>query len=205
MLSRPVNRGGDRGYSLIEIMLVVGLIGVISAVAVPMMNNTLGNFRLSGDARGLTNAISLTRMQAASNFTKTRLYVDSSLKSYHTEICQKAGLTCTWVSQGGDKFLSSSTQESYSFGAVTTPPLNTQAAIGQAPPCLNAAGNPIGNTYCIVFNSRGIPINSTDSPYGDNALYLTDGTAVYGVTVSITSAIRLWRTNPTATPSWVQQ
>jgi prepilin-type N-terminal cleavage/methylation domain-containing protein len=203
MTSGPVTHS-ERGFSLIEIMLVVGMIGVISGMAVPMMGNSLGNFRLSGDARGLANAMSLTRMQAASNFTQTRLYVDLSLKAYHTEICQKNGITCTWIPQGGTKALSTY-QENYSFGAVTSPPQSTQATITQSPACLTDDGVAIGNTACTVFNSRGIPVDATGAPYGENAFYLTDGTAVFGVTVSVTSAIRLWRTNPTATPTWVLQ
>ena len=42
----------------------------------------------------------------------------------------------------------------------------------------------IANTACIMFNSRGVPIDSTFAPTGDDALYVTDGMAVYGVTVA---------------------
>src|SRR5947207_15664429 len=55
-----------RGFSLIEILFVVALTGVIAAIAVPMMGNTLGFFRLSGDARTLSNTIALSKMRAAS-------------------------------------------------------------------------------------------------------------------------------------------
>jgi prepilin-type N-terminal cleavage/methylation domain-containing protein len=200
---RPHSGYLPRGYSLIEIMVVVAVTGVISAIAVPMMSNTLGNFRLSGDARGLTNAVSLTKMQAASNFTQARLYLDLSVNGYHTEIWQKTG-TPAWVAQGGTSYLSQAT-ESYGFGAVSTAPPNTQGTIGQATQCLDASLHAIANTACILFNSRGIPIDSTNAPTAAYALYATDGTAVFGVTVSATSSIRLWRTNPSATPSWVQQ
>jgi hypothetical protein len=54
----------------------------------------------------------------------------------------------------------------------------------------------------MIFNSRGIPVDSTGSPIGIDAVYMTDGTAVYGVTVSATGFVRLWRTNSTSTPSW---
>ena len=56
-----------------------------------------------------------------------------------------------------------------------------------------------------MFNSRGIPVDATGAPTAVDALYLTDGTAVYGVTVSATSAIVLWRTLPATSPSWSQQ
>jgi len=171
-------------------------------MAVPMMSTTLGSFRLGGDARSLANALSLTKLRAAASYSKARLFVDRSTNSFHIDVWQKtAG---TWTAEAGTTALSS-VAETYSFGVVSTPPPNTQPAIGLAPPCLTAAGVAIGNTSCIVFNSRGIPIDNTGAPTGGDALYLTDGTSVYGLTVSATSSIRLWKTQAKAAPSWVQQ
>jgi hypothetical protein len=103
---------------------------------------------------------------------------------------------------------------SLSSGSLSTPPPNTQAVIGQAPACLTSAGTAIANTACIVFNSRGIPINCTSivldqgcspaAPTADDAFYLTDGTAVYGVTVAASGMIQMWRSAP-STVSWVKQ
>ena len=194
---------GRQGYSLIEMMMVAGLITVIGAITVPMMSNSLGNFRLTGDARGIKNAVSLARMQAAANFTQARLYVDLSVNGYRTETWQSTG-TPTWVPQGGTRYLSSQA-ESYGFGSVSDPPPNTQAAIAQAPPCRDAAGQAIGNTACVLFNSRGIPVDTSGAPTAAFALYVTDGVAVFGTTVSATSIIRLWRTNAASTPTWVLQ
>lgn len=193
-------RRRQSGYSMVETVFVVGLTMVIAAIALPMMGNSLGNFRLSGDARSLNNAVSLARMQAASNFTKSRLYLDRSLNAHHVELFKNGA----WVVQGGLIYLSSNA-ESYGFGSVSTAPPNTQATIAQSPQCQTAAGQAIANTSCVVFNSRGIPVDSTGAPYASNALYLTDGQFVYGVTVSATSLIRLWRTNASATPTWTQQ
>lgn len=188
-----------RGYSLIEIMVVVLLTGVVAAIAVPMMSNTLGFFRLSGDARSISNSVAVAKMRAASDFSRVRLYVDLSTKSHHIESWDK--VNSTWVVEGGTTSLSSNV--TFGFGAVGAPPPNTQAAIAQAPLCTNDAGAVIGNTACFMFNSRGVPIDSTFSPTAVDALYLTDGSAVYGVTAAATGMIRLWRTLPTATPTWV--
>src|SRR5438034_412227 len=75
----------EAGFSLVEILFVVGLIGVISAIAVPMMANAIGNFRLSGDARSVSNAVAVAKMRAASAFTRVRLYVDLTSKAHHIE------------------------------------------------------------------------------------------------------------------------
>jgi prepilin-type N-terminal cleavage/methylation domain-containing protein len=193
------------GYSLLELLVVVAIVGVISAIAVPMMSNTLGDFRLRGDARGLTNSVSLAKLRSASNFTQARLFVNLSTNSFRVETWQKTG-TPAWVVEGGTTALAQYDQ--FSPGVVSTPPPNTQSTILQAPGCftgLNGAGTAVANSACVLFNSRGIPIDTSGAPTAANALYITDGTAIYGVTLSATGLIQLWRTGPAVTPTWVLQ
>lgn len=197
-------RDHSQGYTSLEILFVVAISGVISAMAFPMMSNSVGFYRLDGDARSLKNAVTTARLQAAANFAQTRLYLDYTVSGYHTET--KASAAAPWVPQSGTTYLSAR-GEQYSFGGVATPPPSTQAAIAQASACMSDAvpPAPIANTSCIVFNSRGIPIDATGAPTSVDALYLTDGVSVYGLTVSATSSIRLWRTKAVAAPTWVAQ
>ena len=196
------NSQRSNGFSLIEIIIVVGIIGVISAIAVPMFGNAVAGFRVSGDARSVSNAAAVAKMRAASDFSRVRLYVDLDARTHKIQSwnktsdgvllghCRAARLLCRRASTSD-------------IGAVTTAPPNTQATIGQASPCTADDGTPIANTACIMFNSRGVPIDSTFAPTGNDALYVTDGTMVYGVTVAATGMLRLWRTLPVATPEWV--
>jgi len=181
-------------------MFVLGLIGIISAIAVPMMANAIGNFRLSGDARSVSNAVAVAKMRAASAFTRVRLYVDLTSKGHHIEWLDTSLTPAHWTPEGGTTYLSSSV--TFSFGVVTTPPPSTQTTIGQAPLCTTDAGATIANTACIVFNSRGVPITAALVPTPDDALYVTDGSAVYGVTVAATGMLRTWHTLPVANPNW---
>ena len=187
--------------SIVQILVAMGLTAVVAAMAVPMTRNALGDFRLRGDARSLNNAVSLTKMRAASDFTNARLYVALDGKAFHIETWQRTGPA--WVAEGGTTSLSGF--DTFGFGVVNAPPANTQAAIAQAAQCRTAAGAAIGNTACVVFNSRGIPVDTTGAPTGAGAVYLTDNTAVYAVTISASGLIKLWRTNPTATPAWSLQ
>lgn len=191
-----------RGFTFLEVIVIVAIVGLISATALPALRTGLQRIRLGSDARGIANALTLARMQSASGFTQGRLYVDFTTNSYHIEVWQKSG--AAWVAQGGTRYLSAAT-ESYGFGAVTSAPPNTQATIGEAPQCQTAGGQPIANTACIVFNSRGIPIDGTGAPTGVDALYVTDNSRVFGVTVSASSMIRLWQTNAASGATWTQQ
>jgi prepilin-type N-terminal cleavage/methylation domain-containing protein len=190
-----------RGFSLMELMVVVGLTGVVAAIAVPMLGNSLGYFRLTGDVRSTANAVALGKMRAASVFGRERLNVNVTGKSFRLETWDKT--TSAWLVDGGTTYLSPSV--SFSRGVVGTAPPNSQGTIGNSVPCKDDLGiADIANTACVMFNSRGVPIDPTGNPVVD-ALYLTDGSAVYGVIVSATGMVRTWRTLPVSTPSWVLQ
>lgn len=195
-------QGADAGFTLIETLLVVALIGVVSAIAVPQFSNSLSHFRISGDARSISNGLAVTKIRAAANFSRTRLKVSLDGKWHQLE----KGDTSTptqWTAEGGATYLS--TNSTFGFNPVATPPPNTQAAIGQSGQCLDNTGNPIGNTACVIFNSRGIPIDNAGASQPGNALYVTNGQAVYCVSISATGMIKMWQTRAVATPTWVAQ
>ena len=189
----------ESGFTVLETLFVVGLIGVIAAIAIPMYGKSLSDFRLSGDARSLSNAIALAKMRAASNFSRVRLYAEIGGRRHRIEVWNKT--TSAWVAEGG--FVNLNTGVSFSFGVVGAAPPNTQTTIAQADQCTDNAGDAIANTACIMFNSRGVPIDASLASTGADALYLTDGSAVNGVTVAATGMLRMWSTVPVATPSWI--
>ena len=186
---------------MLEVLFVAAIAATVAAIAIPMTGNALGYARLSGDARSISNAVAVAKMRAASDFSQARLYVDLGANSHHMETYVKTG-TPGWVARTGPTSLSSGV--SLGYGSLGTPPAYTQGSIGQAPACRNDAGTPIDNTACIVFNSRGIPIDSSGGPTTADAVYVTDGTAVYVTTVAVSGMIQLWRSGP-ATASWVKQ
>jgi prepilin-type N-terminal cleavage/methylation domain-containing protein len=196
---RTASRQG--GFTLIELLATIGIAGVVAAIALPSGARALNDLRLRGDARSLHNAVALTKMRAAARFSRERIYVDLTENSYHLQFWDKtAG---DWINEDGPT-TDLSSGVTFGYGALDSPPPDTQSAIGQSSNCLKKDDTAIANTACIVFNSRGIPVDGTGSPTGNNAFYLTDGTGTYAVTLSATPLIRLWWTQATQA-TWVHR
>ena len=87
--------------------------------------------RLHNDARAIHNLLSLAKMRAAAKFTRVRLYCDLAGESFVLQTWDKTALN--WVAEDGPETLS--TNVDFSFGALTDPPDDTQAALAQAPAC----------------------------------------------------------------------
>jgi len=196
----------SRGFSLIELLMVLAIMGVLAAVTVPMSGNAIRFLKISGDARELSNATAVAKMRAAAKFTQSRLYVDISGRQFYVQTFDKT--SNTWVTEGGATSLSSTVI--FGYGPIADPPPDTQTTIGQAPECVNMVGSPpvatpVSNTACVIFNSRGIPIDTTGSPTGLDAVYVTDGSAVYGITVAATGFIRTWQSHYSSTATWTLQ
>ena len=188
----------QNGFTLIETLLVVALIGVISVMAVPMMSNLIGNFRVTGDARTLSNSMAVAKMRAAANFTRVRIYADLTGQNYRMETWDKTA--ATWVTEAGATYLSSGVD--FGYDIVPTPPPNTTGIIDQPAKCTTDEGDEIDGTACIMFNSRGVPIDTTSAPIV-GAMYITDGEAVYAVSVASTGMMKSWQTYARSVPNWV--
>jgi len=191
------------GFTLLETMITMVILLVISAMAIPSYTTIRRYFRLSGDGRELNALVAGAKMQAAADFTHARAYADLGANTFHTEVWNKVGNCWQTVGDfanactvaGASPIQNLSQGVSFGFGGFGAPPPNTTAGIQQAPACRNNAGGAIPGTACVVFNSRGIPIDAAGSPTGNGALYVTDNATVYGVTVGASGLVQTWSVN----------
>jgi prepilin-type N-terminal cleavage/methylation domain-containing protein len=189
----------DRGYTLIELLVAVTVVGIVSASVIPITSTSLDVHRLRGDATAMRNLVGLAKMRASSGSTRARVYADLGTNAMRLEVWDRAA--GTWVNQGGVRLLS--TDVSFGFGALAAPPPNTQVTIAMSPPCspgLTAAGA-IAGTACITFNSRGLPVDADGNLFPRHALYLNGDPGVFATTVTATPLIRLW-SSPKTTAAW---
>lgn len=185
----------QKGFSLIELLVVMMIILVIAAMSIPGFQAIQKSLRISGDARNLYSLAGQAKMQAASQFTHARVRMSLNAGTYWVEMWNKT--TGRWQVLHGTQYFSQGV--SAGFGAITAPPTNTQTFLAQAPVCnINApsimwgyALDPNGDV-CMEFNSRGVPVYYWNSPTGDDALYITNGNSVYGVTVNTAGMVQGW-------------
>jgi Tfp pilus assembly protein FimT len=193
--ARPSWTKSTGGFSVLELLLVVAIVIIIAGMAIPKMMSMVQNFRTAGDARDLNGVILMAKMRAASNYAQARVHADLDSQTFWVEV-EPSGAT-SWTTEGGTQFLS--TGVAFGFGSLSTPPSNTQATLALAPACPG-----ISNTACIVFNSRGIPVDSTNTPTANDAFYVTDGRSVTGVTVLATGLSQIWRSDA-STANWTKR
>lgn len=200
--SRCALAAREQGFSVIDILMVVALIGIIAAIAVPVTGSAVSGQRFNTDSQALTNLIGLAKMRASAAYTRARVRANIAARTFALERWDKT--TNTWVTEGSVTPLSLGV--TFGFGTVGTAPPNTQTAIGFSGACrvgLTAATATIADTACVVFNSRGLPVDDAGLPFGGHGIYLTDGRAVSATTVTATPRIRRWWTPAhLAKPEW---
>lgn len=215
-----------------EVLLVMVVSLIIAMFAIPGFNQVQRTLRISGDARDLNGAINQAKLQAAANFTESRVYIDltplspaNPLAKYHIDIWNKAGnggngcwqvvgdLINPCFIQGVSPSQYLSQGVAFGFAGLGAPPPNTQAggiAQGTAGErCTPVNGKRVGQqatTACVQFNSRGIPVDiNTGVPTGNGALYITDNTQVYGVTVGAAGLSQVWANNIQGNANWYRK
>ncbi|GAC1625634.1 MAG: hypothetical protein PVS2B2_08570 [Candidatus Acidiferrum sp.] len=225
-MNRATRYRKQQGFTLIEMLVVAAIAIVVTAMAIPAFSTLTQYLRIAGDLRNLNGVVSQAKMQAAANFTHARAYADLTTNTFHIDMWNangNGGVGC-WQTVGdpanpctvaASPVQPLSAGNTFGFAPIAAPPPNTTPTIKQATACDDGTGgkgskghkgqNKI-NTACIVFNSRGIPIDATDSPDGTGAFYITNGNMVYGITVAATGLSRNWSISTTNTQAaWQAQ
>jgi type II secretion system protein H len=68
-----MRKHSQSGFTLVEVSVVVAILGIIAALAIPSMRGTLPKIRLGNSATTLANEISLSRVRAISKSCRFRI------------------------------------------------------------------------------------------------------------------------------------
>jgi prepilin-type N-terminal cleavage/methylation domain-containing protein len=203
------------GFSLLELLIVLAIVFIVSAFAIPNYITYMRNNRINGDAMNIRSEILLAKMRASSNFTWGRVYFDFTAGTYRPQLwCKQTAFDSgfcatanTWidVAVGAPQQLQPGVD--YGTGTQTDPPdpavSFAQSTLAQAEGCYPGdstppdgnpgAGSADANSACIVFNSRGFAVDNTGAITTNHAIYLTNGVTTAGVTVGPSGIAKVWR------------
>ena len=76
---------GRKGFSLVEVVIVVALIGIVATIAVPNFQNYIRNRNLKIAAQEISSEFFVTRERALSESRTYRLVFDDTANQYTTE------------------------------------------------------------------------------------------------------------------------
>lgn len=171
LLTGVKRRENDRGFSLTELCLIVALMAVTAALSVPMISSSMPGLQLRADARSISDALSLAKLTAISQMTRTQVSFNIAGNQWSLSKWNKT--TSQYDLQGAVNSLSS---------GVSHSGIQFKAASGSAP-----SGFPTTSSGTITFNSRGIISNG-----GVGAVYISNNDTDFAITVSISGKVQLW-------------
>jgi prepilin-type N-terminal cleavage/methylation domain-containing protein len=173
----------NRGFSMVELAIALAIVGVMAAFSVPILNSSMRDMRLIGDARGIAAGLTNAKLSAAAQMAHYRLSFDLANNRWSTAKQSTTG--GSFVTQGAVNSLTnagSSIETVFKSNSTSTPP---------SPSGFSSASSPT-----ITFNSRGIPIE------GLSVIYISNSAVNYAVTVSLAGRIQLLRLTQ---GQWVSQ
>jgi prepilin-type N-terminal cleavage/methylation domain-containing protein len=80
MIRQLVNQ--QKGFTLIELIIVMGIMGILATIAAPSFQNYIRNQNLKTAARGITSDFFATREKALSENVRYRITFDQASNSY---------------------------------------------------------------------------------------------------------------------------
>ncbi len=150
------------GFTMIETIIVIFIVMVIAAMAIPGYQATVRYLRMSGDGRDINGLIAGAKMQAAADFSHARAYADLAANTFHME---------TWSKKNTQAAIGQSPLCTIGDGNGGTT-ANTACLV------FNSRGIPV--------------VGKPPTPDGNGALYITDNNTAYGVTANTSGSIQVW-------------
>ena len=197
---------------MLELLVVLTVVGIIAAMAIPQAYQAIKAYRLHADATGLAGQLNVARMRAASQFAPYREVINTTSGTYWQEkLC-------------GETLASADADCTSPYDAMTTAGIEggTQYAMegntfsscrpaflsgSSYPGAIQADPSPCPNPLEIYFNTRGVPVESDGDPLGNGGAVIyvrNQNNLVDAVTVAIGGAVIVWNWD-TASNTWVKR
>lgn len=161
---------GRNAFTLVELLVVLAVVAIISAVAAPSVSQWITNYRTKTVARQLMTDLQFARMTAVAQKTPCQVVIDPVNNKY-TITMTVAGTTVGIPRQLGVSTIG-----------------NNQTNPYYAPGVSLATTPAVAGTLTVQFNSLG---NVTFTPANATTATVTQGTYAYNVAISPTGNMQI--------------
>ena len=149
---------------MVELMVVISIIAIMSAVAIPSLISWLPNYRLSSAARDVLSAIELARLTAVRENASVAVTFTPGNAAYHLWVDNGVG------GGGANDFAQNGTERTLRDGLM--------------PPSIAMSSAVFGASSSFRFNGIGLPLRTDGSPGGGVVVLTNSKGKTLTVTVS---------------------
>jgi prepilin-type N-terminal cleavage/methylation domain-containing protein len=141
---------GKAGFSVVELMVVIALIGLLSAIALPSLLSSMSEKRLKNAARNLYADLQKARLLAVKRNTRITVTFNTTARTYSYPISSSETATVRLDDYGGNGKI-----VSYGQGKATSfwPPYNDTS--NYPPSNYPFDSSPVPSTGTIIFEPQG--------------------------------------------------
>jgi type II secretory pathway pseudopilin PulG len=192
----------DLAFTTIELLLVIATLGVIAAMAVPSVVNSVRGYRLHSDLSTLASLCNVARLRAASQYAPYRVNVSVAAGTYSIE--KLCGNTASSVDGNCTSAYAAFTTPDIESGTQYVLQGNTFASCrpsgpGSYPGTITADALGCPDPFHLYFNTRGAPVDSAGNPLtnGGAVIYMTNQNGMIdALAVSLGGEASVWNWDP---------
>jgi len=107
-----------KGFSLVELLIVLVILAIASALAAPNVTRWLESYRLQGTARQLMTDLQFARMGAISGKVECRVSFDAANNKYTIAKGNLSSGSTSWTQVGIDRKISDASNPYYAKGVT---------------------------------------------------------------------------------------
>lgn len=188
-------RKTNHGFSMMEILVVLLIMAIIVALALPTAINSLKGYKLHSDATSIASYLNVARMKAASQYAPYRVVVNVAARTYWIEeLCGAKTSTIDSACTGANYYTQLSSPKLVGGTQYFSPDISVFSCRPSSitgslyPGTIAADPSPCPDPLYMYFNTRGSPVDGSGSPMsnGGDVLYLqSQNGLVDGITVSL--------------------
>jgi len=184
-------KGNDKGFTFVELCVVVVTMAIMAALAIPQLSSTMRAMKIASDARSIATTMTYAKMNAASLTTRCRVLIDLDRNEWRLE--RRIPGTSNWELQQAVNQLSS---------GVGNSGIAFKRTSSTAPPVYPGDGAPLfptDSSSTFTFSSRGTLVEPS---VGMGIIYISNNEEDYAVSVSVSGKAQVWRYRNS---QWIEQ